>query len=78
MKTRLSNSILIGDIFGMIIFGCCSDLLGRRLGVIACTFFLVLGVTIATASHGANPNGMLWMMVIGRGIAGVGAGGEYR
>jgi MFS family permease len=32
---------------------------------------------LATASHGATVEGMFWMMVIGRGVAGVGAGGEY-
>ncbi|KAK4688669.1 hypothetical protein P7C73_g1427, partial [Tremellales sp. Uapishka_1] len=77
MKTRLSNSILIGDIFGMLLFGVCSDRIGRRWGIIGCTAFLVVGVTIATAAHGATPTGMLWMMVVGRGVAGLGAGGEY-
>ncbi|KAJ5128175.1 hypothetical protein N7448_008954 [Penicillium atrosanguineum] len=77
VKTRLSNSILIGDIFGMLLFGYCIDRFGRRLGVILTTLFLVLGITIATASHGGTVQGMYWMMVVGRGVAGVGAGGEY-
>nr|XP_019013164.1 uncharacterized protein I206_02661 [Kwoniella pini CBS 10737]OCF51945.1 hypothetical protein I206_02661 [Kwoniella pini CBS 10737] len=77
MKTRLSNSILIGDIFGMLLFGLCADRLGRRWGIVGCTFFLVLGVTLATAAHGKSPTGMLWMIVIARGVAGLGAGGEY-
>ncbi|ODO09632.1 hypothetical protein I350_01843 [Cryptococcus amylolentus CBS 6273] len=77
MKTRLSNSILIGDIFGMILFGLCADRLGRRWGIVGCTFFLVLGVTLATAAHGSTETGMLWMIVVGRGVAGLGAGGEY-
>ncbi|KAJ7484338.1 major facilitator superfamily domain-containing protein [Mycena latifolia] len=77
MKTRLSNSILIGDIVGMILFGFCIDRFGRKLGIIATTFFLVFGIILATAAHGVTPTGMLWMMVIGRGVAGVGAGGEY-
>lgn len=42
MKTRLSNSILIGDIFGMVLFGLCIDRFGRRIGIILTTFFLVL------------------------------------
>ncbi|KAI8288341.1 hypothetical protein K4K60_011133 [Colletotrichum sp. SAR11_57] len=62
VKTRLSNSILIGDIFGMLIFGLCID---------------SQGIVIATAAHGTSVEGMFWMMVIGRGVAGVGAGGEY-
>ncbi|OCF38547.1 hypothetical protein I317_07681 [Kwoniella heveanensis CBS 569] len=77
MKTRISNSILIGDIFGMLLFGLCADRLGRRWGIIGCTFFLVLGVTLATAAHGKSIQGMLWMIVVSRGVAGLGAGGEY-
>jgi len=42
MKTQLSNSILIGDIFGMILFGVCIDKFGRRIGIILTTLFLVL------------------------------------
>jgi MFS family permease len=41
VKTRLSNSILIGDIFGMLLFGLCIDRFGRRIGIILTTFFLV-------------------------------------
>lgn len=90
VKTRLSNSILIGDIFGMLLFGLCIDRFGRRIGILLTTFFLVFvgnleslldtklmviqGIVIATASHGTTVEGMFWMMVIGRGIAGVGAG----
>ncbi|KAK7470524.1 hypothetical protein VKT23_001949 [Stygiomarasmius scandens] len=75
---RLSNSILIGDVVGMIFFGLCIDRWGRRLGIFATTFFLVLGIVLATAAHGTTPTGLLWMMVVGRGVAGVGAGGELQ
>ncbi|KAL0066317.1 hypothetical protein AAF712_006748 [Marasmius tenuissimus] len=80
MKTRLSNSILIGDVIGMILFGYYIDRWGRKLGVIATTLFLVLGIVLATAAHGADADGkgLLWMMVVARGIAGVGAGGDVR
>ncbi|KAF8875689.1 major facilitator superfamily domain-containing protein [Mucidula mucida] len=77
MKSRLSNSILVGDVVGMIFFGLCIDRWGRKLGIIATTAFLVFGIILATASHGTTPTGMLWMMVVARGVAGVGAGGEY-
>ncbi|KAK7457098.1 hypothetical protein VKT23_010400 [Stygiomarasmius scandens] len=77
MKARLNNSILVGDVVGMIFFGSCIDRWGRRLGIFATTFFLVLGIVLATAAHGTTPAGLLWMMVVGRGVAGVGAGGEY-
>ncbi|KAK4897029.1 hypothetical protein LTR27_005276 [Elasticomyces elasticus] len=77
IKTRLSNSYLIGEIFGMLFFGFLIDKIGRRTGIVFATLFLVLGVIIATAAHGTTPLGMFWMMIIGRGIAGFGAGGEY-
>ncbi|KAK2055599.1 MFS general substrate transporter [Colletotrichum caudatum] len=77
VKTRLSNSILIGDIFGMLLFGLCIDRFGRKVGIVMTTLFLVMGIVIATAAHGVTVEGMFWMMVIGRGVAGVGAGGEY-
>ncbi|KAJ5597161.1 hypothetical protein N7450_003619 [Penicillium hetheringtonii] len=77
MKSRLSNSYLIGEIFGMIFFGVLIDRVGRRTGILATTLFLVLGLVIATASHGITELGMFWMMVVARGIAGFGAGGEY-
>ncbi|KAK5699131.1 hypothetical protein LTR97_006780 [Elasticomyces elasticus] len=75
IKTRLSNSYLIGEIFGMLFFGFLIDRIGRRTGIVFATLFLVLGVIIATAAHGTTPLGMFWMMIIGRGIAGFGAGG---
>jgi MFS family permease len=52
IKSRLSNSYLIGKIFGMLFFGVLIDRIGRRTGVIAATAFLILGVVLATASHG--------------------------
>ncbi|PVH74693.1 MFS general substrate transporter [Cadophora sp. DSE1049] len=77
IKTRLSNSILIGEVLGMLLFGLVIDKYGRRMGVIATTVFLVFGIILATASHGVSITGMFWMMIISRGVAGVGAGGEY-
>lgn len=38
---------------------------------------IIQGIILATASSGSTPEGMFWMMIITRGIAGVGAGGEY-
>lgn len=79
IKTRLSNAYLIGEIFGMLFFGCAIDRLGRRTGIIFATLFLVLGIILATAAHGKGGSelGMFWMMIIGRGVSGFGAGGEY-
>jgi MFS family permease len=76
IKTRLSNAYLIGEIFGMLFFGWTIDRLGRRTGILFATLFLVLGVVLATAAHGTSHLGMFWMMIVGRGVAGFGAGGE--
>lgn len=75
--TRLSNSFLIGMIIGMLFFGVVVDQLGRKTGAVATTTFLVLGIVLSTAASGVTPTGLLWMMAISRGVAGVGAGGEY-
>ncbi|KAK1596510.1 major facilitator superfamily transporter [Colletotrichum navitas] len=74
---RLSNAFLIGMIIGMILFGVISDQLGRKTGAIATTILLVLGIALSTAANGHTATGMFWMLIIARGIAGVGAGGEY-
>lgn len=50
--TRLSNSYLIGEIFGMLFFGFLIDKIGRRTGIVFATLFLVLGIVLATAAHG--------------------------
>lgn len=76
MKTRMSNAFLIGEIFGMLFFGWAIDKLGRRNGIVWATVFLVLGIVLTTAAHGTSNSGMIWMMVIGRGVAGFGAGGS--
>lgn len=77
IKTRLSNSYLIGEIFGMLFFGVTIDRFGRRTGIVFATCFLIFGIILATASHGRSDLGMFWMMIVARGIAGFGAGGEY-
>ncbi|KAK6225258.1 major facilitator superfamily transporter [Colletotrichum tabaci] len=74
---RLSNAFLIGMIVGMILFGVVSDQLGRKTGAVATTILLVLGISLSTAANGTTTTGMFWMLIIARGIAGVGAGGEY-
>jgi MFS family permease len=76
IKTRLSNAYLIGEIFGMLFFGFIIDKIGRRTGIVFATFFLVLGIVLATAAHGTSQLGMFWMMIVARGIAGFGAGGK--
>ncbi|KAK5111441.1 hypothetical protein LTR62_004893 [Meristemomyces frigidus] len=75
--TRLSNAFLIGMIVGMLMFGVIADQLGRKTGAVATTVLLVLGIILSTAAKGTDETGMFWMLIIARGIAGVGAGGEY-
>lgn len=77
LKTRLSNAYLIGEIVGMVGFGVIIDRIGRKFGIVVATALLVLGIVLATAAHGTTETGMFWMMIVGRGVAGVGAGGEY-
>lgn len=73
--SRLSNAFLIGMIVGMLGFGYISDRLGRRSGAVLTTLLLVLGIALSAASNGTNQSGMFWMLVVARGVAGVGAGG---
>lgn len=61
----------------MLFFGVFIDRVGRRTGIFFSTLFLILGIILATASHGQTEFGLFWMMIVGRGIAGFGAGGEY-
>jgi len=75
--TRLSNAFLIGMIVGMIGFGFVADQLGRKTGAVATTLLLVLGIALSASAHGMSDTGLLWMLIIARGVAGVGAGGEY-
>ncbi|KAH4216457.1 hypothetical protein HBI06_231180 [Parastagonospora nodorum] len=77
MKARLSNAFLIGMIVGMVGFGVVVDQLGRKTGAVLTTLILVFGIVLSTGASGTSPLGMFWMLVVARGIAGVGAGGEY-
>lgn len=73
---RLSNAFLIGMILGMLFFGVVVDQLGRKTGAVATTTLLVVGIVLSAAASGKSPTGMFWMLIVARGIAGVGAGGE--
>ncbi|KAI9733265.1 MAG: hypothetical protein M1834_003349 [Cirrosporium novae-zelandiae] len=77
MYGRLSNAFMIGMIFGMIGFGYLSDKIGRKSGAVMTTIILTVGIAMSAGASGNTPTGLLWMLVISRGIAGVGAGGEY-
>ncbi|KAJ6054513.1 hypothetical protein N7444_003611 [Penicillium canescens] len=77
VAARLSNAFMVGMIIGMLSFGYISDKLGRKTGAVLTTVILVLGIALSAGASGVNENGMFWMLIIARGIAGVGAGGEY-
>ncbi|KAG5978565.1 hypothetical protein E4U55_006060, partial [Claviceps digitariae] len=77
VKSRMSSAFLIGEVFGMLVFGWTIDRMGRRTGIFWATACLVLGVVLATGAYGSSVRGKLWMMIVGRGVAGFGAGGEY-
>jgi MFS family permease len=77
MKARLSNAFLIGMIVGMVGFGVVVDQIGRKTGAVLTTVILLVGIILSTGASGTSPLGLFWMLVVARGIAGVGAGGEY-
>jgi MFS family permease len=64
-------------IIGMLFFGVMVDQIGRKAGAVATTILLVLGIALSAAASGTSATGMFWMLIIARGVAGVGAGGEY-
>jgi MFS family permease len=41
------------------------------------TLLVIFGAALSAASSGVTPTGLLWMMIIARGVLGVGVGGEY-
>lgn len=77
LKTRISNSFFIGQIVGMIAFGAMIDRIGRKFGVVLTTTLLIAGIALSAGSHGTTETGLFWMLIVARGLAGVGAGGEY-
>ncbi|KAK9365188.1 major facilitator superfamily domain-containing protein [Lipomyces kononenkoae] len=77
MKTRVSNSIFVGEILGQITMGLVCDYFGRKVALVATTLLIVVGSIIATAANASTLNGMFWMIIVARGIIGFGIGGEY-
>lgn len=77
MKTRVSNSLLIGEIIGMIVIGLTCDYYGRKWAIVTTTVLIVVGAILTTAAHGATVTGMFWMIIVCRGAIGFGVGGEY-
>lgn len=76
-STRVSNAMLVGNIIGQLSFGFIVDRIGRRQGFALTTALIVIGAALCAGASGNSMHGMLWMLVICRGIVGVGVGGEY-
>ncbi|KAI9490886.1 major facilitator superfamily domain-containing protein [Zychaea mexicana] len=77
MSSRLSYALFVGAIVGQLGFGLIIDRVGRKIGLILTTVLVILGAAMSAASSGVTPTGLLWMMVVSRGVLGVGVGGEY-
>lgn len=75
VASRLSNGFIVGMIIGMLVFGYVADKLGRKTGAVLTTLLLVVGIALSAGASGTTQNGMFWMLIIARGLAGVGAGG---
>jgi hypothetical protein len=57
VKTRVSNALLVGEIFGQVVVGLTCDYLGRKFAIILTTLMIVLGGILATASSGKTIEG---------------------
>ncbi|KAH8886452.1 MFS general substrate transporter [Thozetella sp. PMI_491] len=77
MKSRISSAFVVGQVVGLLGFGLLIDKIGRKRGGIMTAACFALGIALSAASNGTSHMGLLWMLVISRGLAGVGAGGEY-
>ncbi|GAA6010919.1 hypothetical protein JCM10207_003990 [Rhodosporidiobolus poonsookiae] len=79
ISTRVSNSLTVGTIFGQLGIGIICDYYGRKYGIVLSTVCIVVGIILATASHGAGGSflGFTWMFTVARGLTGIGVGGEY-
>ncbi|CCH42878.1 Inorganic phosphate transporter [Wickerhamomyces ciferrii] len=76
-KTMVSNSILVANIIGQIFFGFTTDLIGRKQTFTYTTVFIIVGVIICACANGSTEEKLFWMLIIGRGVLGVGIGGDY-
>ncbi|KAJ9480607.1 hypothetical protein VN97_g12944 [Penicillium thymicola] len=78
MKTRMSNSVIVGAILGVVVFGYTSDMFSRRAGLLFTSSLVAIGTLMAVLALQVHPSSnMLWYFVVVRGIAGFGVGGEY-
>ncbi|KAJ2957114.1 hypothetical protein NQZ79_g7128 [Umbelopsis isabellina] len=77
MASRISYSLFVGAVVGQLGFGVICDRIGRKIGLVSTTLLVIIGAAMCAASSGVTLTGLLWMLVVSRGIMGVGVGGEY-
>jgi MFS family permease len=78
MKTRISNSLIIGAILGVVVLGYTSDMFSRRSGLLFTSGLVAIATLLSTLALQVRPSeNMLWYFVVVRGVAGFGVGGEY-
>lgn len=57
VKTRVSNALLVGEVFGQVVVGLTCDYLGRKFAIILTTLMIVIGGILSTASYGTSIEG---------------------
>ncbi|KAL3479267.1 major facilitator superfamily domain-containing protein [Aspergillus californicus] len=78
MQTRISNSLMVGAIIGVLVLGYISDMISRRAGLLFTSGLVTISTLMAALALQVHPStNMLWFFVIIRGICGFGVGGEY-
>ncbi|KAK4526156.1 hypothetical protein GAYE_SCF20G4070 [Galdieria yellowstonensis] len=77
IQSAVGVSMLYGVMFGLLAFGFIADYFGRKKGLIMCSCLVLLGNILGVAMNGTTHVGMIWMMCIALGVAGLGMGGEY-
>lgn len=66
VKTRVSNALLVGEIFGQVTVGLTCDYLGRKFAIIMTTIMIIVGGILATASNGYTIEGYVpWQFCVG-------------
>jgi hypothetical protein len=57
VKTRVSNALLVGEIFGQVVVGLTCDYLGRRFEIFSTTLMIAIEGILATESSGKTVEG---------------------
>ncbi|CAN8105914.1 unnamed protein product [Discula destructiva] len=79
-KTRISNSLIVGQVLGIMLLGFITDGFSRKAGMVFTSALVVIGSLMATLALQVEHLGvsnMLWYLTVVRGLAGVGVGGEF-